>query len=68
MFAMEMNASIVLGCFLSQFVSFHLYVCGDYVNAHCVEVSLVNNGASTSLVYTLCCCSVSASELSCCDI
>ena len=41
---------------------------GVILNSHGVEVSLVNNDVSTSFVYTWCCCVVSASELSCCDM
>ena len=49
MFTMKMNASIALGCFLQWFS----VLGGVILNAHCVEVSLVNNDASSSLVYTL---------------
>ena len=38
------------------------------LNANSVDVSVVNNDASASLVYSSCCCSVSARELSCCEI
>ena len=41
---------------------------GVMLNAHCVEVSVVNNDASTLFVYSVCCCSASASESSCCEI
>ena len=68
MFTMEMNASIILRCFLNQLSVSTSKFKGIILNEHCVEVSLVNNDASTLLVYTLCCCSVSASESSCCDI
>ena len=30
---------------------------GVILNAHCVEVSIVNNDASASFVYSVCCCS-----------
>ena len=36
--------------------------------AHCVAVSVVNNDASASLVYNVCYCSLSAEDLSCCEI
>ena len=41
---------------------------GIILNVHGVAVSVVNNDASTSLVYNVCCCSVSARQLSCCEI
>ena len=40
---------------------------GVMLNAHGVNVSVVNNDASASLVYSRCC-SVSTTELSCCEI
>ena len=38
------------------------------LNAHCVAVSVVNNDASASLVYNVCCYVLSARELSCCEM
>ena len=38
---------------------------GIILNAHCVAVSVVNNDASASLVYNVCCCALSAKESSC---
>ena len=55
MFTVEMNTSVVLGSVVM-------------LNAHCVEVSVVDNDASTPFVYSVCCCSVSASESSCCEV
>ena len=41
---------------------------GIILNAHCVAVSVVNNDASVSLVYNVCCCVLSARESNCCEI
>ena len=68
MFTVEMNIDVVMGVsFMSSCDSVSKFE-GVMLNAHCVDMSVVNNDASTSLVYSVCCCSASASEFSCCEI
>ena len=66
MFTVEMNTGVVVGGVIYIFLRYSFE--GVRLNAHCVNISVVNNDASTSLVYSVCCCSASASESSCCEI
>ena len=68
MFTVEMNTSVVLGSLFISSTDLVSKFEGVMLNAHCVEVSVVNNDASTPFVYSVCCCSVSASESSCCEV